>query len=277
MFSLYQQIRPCPELSRYIDCYYVFNDEGLFRGKEVTTLDNGITEMMIHLGDSTVFYNKNKSIRNQYRISLTGQYLDEVVMQTTGNTHIISVNFKPGGMYAVFGIPQDYFESNNINLGDIEPGKPDLLWEELMTQKDTAAKIRVLENYLIRHIRQNKQPITEMSQIAEYIKACKGNVSIQSLAGMTGMSVRTFTRRFRIQVGVTPKQYAEIMRLNSVCADMVNPVKNDLLSIALQHGYYDASHLINTFKNYLHVTPSEFTTQLLKDGDYTGKFTLVDL
>jgi transcriptional regulator GlxA family with amidase domain len=90
------------------------------------------------------------------------------------------------------------------------------------------------------------------------------------------MSVRTFSRRFRSQIGLSPKQYAEIIRLNRVCSDLVHPGKHDLLTIALHHGYYDASHLINAFKNYLHLTPSEFTTQLLKDGDYTGKFTLLD-
>lgn len=276
MLSLYQRIRPCPELARYINCYYVFDDGGLFRKMEVTTLENGITEMMIHLGDPTIFYNKSRNIRNQYRISLTGQYLDNVVMVTTGHTRIISVNFKPGGMHAIFGIPQYFYESKNISLADIESRSSGLLWEELMEHQEITKRIQILEDFLIRHVRRSKLPVTEMSRIAEYIRAYRGQISVHLMAGMAGMSERTFSRRFRSQIGLSPKQYAEILRLNSVCLDLANSGKQDLLTIALQHGYYDASHLINSFKNYLHLTPSEFTLRLLRDGDYTGKFTMAD-
>lgn len=276
MLSLNHKIRPCPELAKYINCYYVFDDGGIFRELEVTTLENGITEMIIHLGDPTIFCNKSRNIRNQYRVSLTGQYLDDVVMVTTGHTHIISVNFKPGGMYAIFGVPQNFYESKNVSLDDIESNISSLLWEELMEQQGIAGRIHILEEFLIQHVRRSRMPVTEMSRMAEYIRAFEGQISVHLLAGMAGMSVRTFSRRFSSQIGLSPKQYAEIIRLNRVCSDMVNTGKHDLLTIALHHGYYDASHLINTFKKYLHLTPSEFTIQLLKDGDYTGKFTLID-
>lgn len=275
MISLNQSIQPCPELARYINCYNVFDDDGFFKGLEVITLENGITEMMIQLGDPTVFYNKSRNIRNQYYISLTGQYLDYVVIETIGHSLIISVNFKPGGMYAIFGIPQDYYVSKNINFEDVVNRNSSLLWEALMGKKNLSERIRCIEQFLIQRLRRSKLPVLEMSNIAQFIREHEGNINVHNLAEMAGVSLRTFSRRFRSQIGVTPKQYAEIIRLNSVCKDMAELHSHDLLSIALRHGYYDASHLINSFKNYLHLTPSEFAKQLLRDVGYTAKFTLV--
>ena len=87
------QLFPCERLARYVDCFYIYKDDGLFKNVGVNILNNGYTEMLIQLGDITEFYHKDKEIRNGYRISLSGHYLDKITTTPKGNTHIISVNF----------------------------------------------------------------------------------------------------------------------------------------------------------------------------------------
>ncbi|KAB2868908.1 MAG: helix-turn-helix transcriptional regulator [Bacteroidales bacterium] len=276
MDLLYRKVFPCKELSNFINCYYEFNDYGMFKGQGVRILNNGFTEMIIQLASPTIFNNKSRKIENSYKTSLSGQYIDKIVTTTTGHTHIISVNFKPGGMYAIFGIPQLYFESDNINLADIEFIESENLWDELMNLNSTNKRIECIEKYLIKQYRKKAQPIVEMNYAANLIRVRNGNILIRELAKELRMSIRTFNRRFRTQVGITPKQYSEVIRLNCICNDLIHSNSSDLLYLATKYGYYDSSHLINSFKKFLFITPKELIDYKLPNGDYTEKITIID-
>lgn len=273
---LYKKTLPCKELSKFIDCYYEFNDNGLFNGQGVRILNNGFTEMIFQLANPTIFNNNAKKIENSFKISLSGQYIDKIVTTTSGHTHIISVNFKPGGMYAIFGIPQYYFESNNINLADIDTNESENLWDELMNLNTSYERIECIEKYLIKLYRKKCKPIVEMNYAANIIRKQKGNLHVRELSNNLKMSIRTFNRRFKMQVGIAPKQYSEIIRLNYICNHLISSRTHDLLSLATKYGYYDSSHLINSFKRYLFLTPKELIDYKLPNGDYTEKITIIN-
>ncbi|MBN2612705.1 MAG: AraC family transcriptional regulator [Bacteroidales bacterium] len=270
------KILPCERLARYINCYYVYKDDGLFKNVRVHILNNGYTEMLFQLGDITEFCNFDKGVRNRYKISLSGQYLDKIITVPKGKTHIISVNFKPGGMYGIFGIPQNYFTSSNIALSDVDPLGSRFLWEQLTEKTDTKKQINCIEAYLVQKMDKNKYPVLEMQHAVSIIAQKKGVICIHSVAEMLRLSVRTFNRRFYTQVGITPKQLSEIYRVNGVCDLILKNYQTDILDIALNSGYYDSSHLNRAFKNYLHITPSELCKKALPFGGYCDKITIID-
>ena len=83
-------------------------------------------------------------------------------------------------------------------------------------------------------------------------------VPIKSLAREAGWSHKHLIRKFRQQVGLTPKTAARLLRFEHYgawCSDD-EPAHWD--RIAADGGYADQSHLIRDFREFTGGTPAEF-------------------
>ncbi len=67
------------------------------------------------------------------------------------------------------------------------------------------------------------------------------------------MSERQFERIFKTFVGISPKQYCEIVKLNNAITILKN--SESLTETAYKSGYYDQSQFINSLKKYTGFTP----------------------
>ncbi|MEQ8703251.1 MAG: helix-turn-helix domain-containing protein [Phaeodactylibacter sp.] len=74
----------------------------------------------------------------------------------------------------------------------------------------------------------------------------------------TGKHLRT---TFRAVLGITPKQYLQLLQLQGVLSDMVNSGGYSLTDIALRNGFYDQSHFNRIFKRYAGIPPRRFRGQ----------------
>lgn len=69
-------------------------------------------------------------------------------------------------------------------------------------------------------------------------------------------------------VGLSPKQFSRIARLNRVLNLSVEQVFGmSLAQIALRHGFHDASHLVREFRELVDVSPLNY---------FTGYYDLID-
>lgn len=62
-------------------------------------------------------------------------------------------------------------------------------------------------------------------------------------------------RRFREQIGLTPKAYANIVRFNRAL-ELARGPKATWAEIALDCGYYDQSHLVRDFQRFAGRAPA---------------------
>lgn len=81
-------------------------------------------------------------------------------------------------------------------------------------------------------------------------------VGVANVARVLGVSVRQFERRFLARVGVTPKRYAALRRLERVTA--LAKSAPSLTAAALEAGYYDQSHFIRDFRRFSGTSPRKF-------------------
>jgi AraC-like DNA-binding protein len=80
-------------------------------------------------------------------------------------------------------------------------------------------------------------------------------VDILSLAGELHTNSRTLQRRFKSIIGLTPKQYAEIVRFTKLFDFLMSNEKVSLLEKLHALGYYDQAHAIRAFKKYAGFSP----------------------
>ena len=81
-----------------------------------------------------------------------------------------------------------------------------------------------------------------------------GDLSVETLAGRAGQSLRTFQRRFADATGRSPAAFVEDMRLERAKALMVAGVA--LKTVASDIGYPSASRLTSTFRRRVGLSPS---------------------
>jgi methylphosphotriester-DNA--protein-cysteine methyltransferase len=84
-----------------------------------------------------------------------------------------------------------------------------------------------------------------------------GDVKIESLVRNSGFSLKYFGILFRQQVGITPKAFSNIIRLNYfINYKNIHPAKN-LTECAYEANFFDQSHLIRIFKEITGKSPKE--------------------
>ena len=73
-----------------------------------------------------------------------------------------------------------------------------------------------------------------------------------------GLPSRTLRRRFTAQVGLTPKRFARVQRLQHVVRYLDGRTQVDWAAVAAEHGYADQPHLADEFRELAGVTPTEY-------------------
>jgi AraC-like DNA-binding protein len=82
-----------------------------------------------------------------------------------------------------------------------------------------------------------------------------GAVTMLEVARQAGVSLPTLRRRFRDAAGITPKQFARIVRLRAAALGMLSDT-GTLSRIAAQYGYADQSHLTLDAVTLIGLTPA---------------------
>ncbi len=81
----------------------------------------------------------------------------------------------------------------------------------------------------------------------------QGNIKISELGLETGYSERYLGKVFEKYVGLSPKMYCEIMRLQSSLKKLVDGSKQEpLINLALDSGFFDHAHMNRCYKRFLH-------------------------
>lgn len=91
-----------------------------------------------------------------------------------------------------------------------------------------------------------------------HIHASGGNIRIEELAEQLGYTKRYIDRIFANKTGISPKQYASIIRFHGAYRELMEyrkkQHKNALCYIS--DNYFDQAHFIKAFKKYTSLSPS---------------------
>ena len=80
---------------------------------------------------------------------------------------------------------------------------------------------------------------------------------LSALQEQSGWSKTRLVSTFSAQVGISPKQYARVMRF-SRALQQIHAASGSLSDVAAAAGYYDQPHMNSEFKELSGFTPREF-------------------
>ena len=90
------------------------------------------------------------------------------------------------------------------------------------------------------------------------LEEAHGGLRVGELASRIGVSRQHLARRFRVQVGVSPKVLARVLRLQDLLRRASGETRPDWAQLALAAGYCDQAHLIDEFKALTGATPGGY-------------------
>ncbi len=263
--AYYIEAHPSNQFKQFINCFKVYQ----FYGTEPVHLNpEGLFEIIFQLDGSF----SQKGIHAQRWERRPDQFIGGLhnrsfFIKPHKNATLISVNFKPGG--AKYFIPDDLhrFKNKIVSLDDIF-AKASLRYIEDMDHQDTPQKNlgRVeafLNNIFQPSCRPGRQPsYSPIDEAIERMLREKGMVNIQVVAGSVGLSPAHFRRRFNAEIGMSPKEYCKIVRINAIMQSLSQPLPFNLTQLAYQHGYFDQSHFIKDFQSVMGCPPRQMMQQM---------------
>jgi AraC-like DNA-binding protein len=116
---------------------------------------------------------------------------------------------------------------------------------------------KFLLSFLSRRLKNNTFS-NNFAAASDLINTRPNTLSIKQWACKTNMSIRNFQRRFKEQVGVSPKLYAKIVRFNEVLKRKIIQPGERWSSVTYECGYFDQMHLIKDFTTFTGFTPFDF-------------------
>ncbi len=96
------------------------------------------------------------------------------------------------------------------------------------------------------------------SQVTEAVSVIDPLIEIQELNTITNLSLRQLERRFKAQVGMTPKYYQRLMRIRAAIAAIRQNPMVSLADLAVESGYSDQAHMTREFRQLAKMTPKQY-------------------
>lgn len=132
------------------------------------------------------------------------------------------------------------------------------LAERLAAAPDWPTRFALLDRLLLTRLSAGPDWAPEVSQAWELLHRSRGTARVRLLCEETGWSPRRLEARFRAQVGLPPKQVAQVIRLLRVLRAFDTRPELGGSRIAAMCGFHDQAHLVRTFRAMTGTTPGHF-------------------
>jgi AraC-like DNA-binding protein len=193
---------------------------------------------------------------------ISGQHTVRINRHATNDFLILIVNFQPGALHLLTGIPMYELTNKGIDAESVFSNEISLVNARLNSTDNYREMIGIVETFLLDKFKALKSDVYSIDRLAKHILKHPQNVSLDGLAAQANLCPRQFERKFRERMGVGPKLFARLARFQKVYNWKYIHPSDDWLSIALACGYHDYPHLVRDCKDFAGTTP---TTYFLQD------------
>lgn len=187
---------------------------------------------------------------------ITGLHDRYKLFENTPNIGTVLVYFREAAASAFFSQPLHELFGESLSLDNFMLHSELLLLEEQLYEAKTDSKrIRTIENFLLKRLRDTPSDSMVKSALA-LIHKSKGNIRIKDLAVQLHTSASPLEKRFRQAVGTSPKKFDSIIRFRHILQQF--SADRSFTQLGYEAGYYDQAHFIKEFKLFTGQTPELF-------------------
>jgi len=243
---MYIEIPAPPSLADFVECFWT-RDVAPSRatGAVQRILPDGCVDFVVEIG------------ANPNPIAV-GTMTRPLLLGGSAPHEFIGVRFKPGRAYTMLGIPASELTDDRVPLSDIWKDVGRLL-DEVVAGATSNDRVAALARALEKRLLGAPLPAPEVDGAIRAIVESGGSIEIATLGPAIGVTRQQLARSFARWVGVPPKTFARVVRLQRLLEALRSARDPHWSALATWAGYYDQSHLVAEFKELTGVTPSAWT------------------
>lgn len=193
---------------------------------------------------------------------LIGPQFSRVNIKVHRQLSAIRVDFLPGGMYRMLGIPMNELFDGGFDALDFFGAEMRNINEQLQHLSNLEEGKSIVEKFLLNQITSLKG-IVPFDSALRILLNNNGNMPIEKTASLSCLSLKQFERKCKERIGMNPKMYARILKFSKAYRLHEAFPQLSWTHIAYEAGYYDQMHMIRDFKTFAGVNPSAIEQQLL--------------
>lgn len=245
----YAEYLPSPRLAAIVERLWIL--EGPGAGIADAILPDGRIEIIFHCGAPFRQHLPSGAVVIQPSAVLAGQILSPISLSHVGAARVVAIRLRPWSARALVREHADAFTERVVGLDDCLPGVAAAL-ERLREAPDDRECVRIVEDWLLEI--GSDPPDREMSRAVRALEVNGSRTSVDEIARETGLGRRQFERRFRASVGLSPRTFARIARLQQALGAV--RAGQSLADAAAACGYCDQAHMARDFRLLAGAAPS---------------------
>ncbi|MCW5964011.1 MAG: AraC family transcriptional regulator [Bryobacterales bacterium] len=269
---LFVSRNPGPPLNSYVDCVWLCLDDARPMALE-RILPTGAPQLIINLAeDRTRTYRHGPSgfvCDESPGTVLTGAATRFQIIDTAEQRHVAGIAFRPGGTLPFLSHPAPELTDADTPLGALAgEGEARRLRQQLLEAASPGMVLDILQAWLLAAWTARTLHPAVSHSLARF-RERPAVERVADVAAMAGLSSEGFSRRFRAEVGMTPKRFCRLLRFQQAVSSAhrgLSAANGDQAwaTLALDCGYFDQAHLIHDFREFSGITPSEYRSAVTR-------------
>ena len=255
------------QLRKYVDFFYTFDKKNpchvsyisfphvntgiaFFKNTSITRLDNKVSMQPLDIKAGAL---------NTYSIEIVGKVTEPLFIQYQGNVQELSIIFKPLGINHFL---KENFSSIAPNFSQEYINAEWLVFAPLLFKEESEeSQISLLESFLLKKIQTHD--LTSMYKAIEYLEDVANELSIQEIASILRMNLKTFQRRFYKHLACTPSDYRRIFKFRaSLNSGLLSKDLRNLTTLTYESNYYDQSYFVREYRKLTRLNPKAFFNKI---------------
>ena len=262
----FQTIAPNVVLCPYVQSYWHFR-----RAMPLATVHE---EYMHPRGGYGIVFNFGD------QLALDGEVINEPIFLDGANTisrkmgfqgqvELMGIRFYEGAAYPFLAVPLAELRNEIALLDALDRAALLRLYGRLSEAKTLHDRLQLLESWLIERLALGNERAALIPESLALLR--RGDLTIPMLAQQLAISERQLERLYRSQVGMSPNQYARLVRIEQARVRLKQLGERTTTDLAVDLGFYDQSHFIREFTAVVGMTPYRYQQRSRKiEQDYSG-------
>jgi AraC-like DNA-binding protein len=244
----YAEYPPSARCARLVERFWIL--EGQAAGVPDAIIPDGRIELIVHCS-GTFWRHAEGAVTRQPASLLVGQMTGPAVLAPEGVAGVAAIRLRSAAARTLLGFSLAEIAERFVDLEAVFPSIARLRQQLAEAQAD-AQRIAALEGWLLE--RACPDPCAPIEAAVDTILRSGGRASIDQLAALTGLGIRQIERQFQQDVGLSPKTFSRIVRLQSALRRIRAGLP--LTDVALGCGFYDQAHMARDFRHLAAMSPT---------------------
>ncbi|OJJ20379.1 hypothetical protein BKI52_18130 [marine bacterium AO1-C] len=243
----YQEFKPSPLLSQYIDSYWISS-----QGKSSRVLPDGFIDIIFNFGKAT-------PTLPAWGAGVAGMMTRFRDVSVNQSSEFIGIRFRSMYFHQWCAIPLHELKNLTISTNEIMNSWESHVVDQIYEEKNIQNKLALIEQKLYTSISESvyTKKHSLILSACNAIKSSFTSLSLDKVAQDHNISLRQLERLFRAQVGVTMKEYQAIIRFKHTLQNLADHPNQSLLHLAYDMGYFDHAHLTREINKMAGQPPSQ--------------------